>query len=84
VKEKENLQSLLQHHLHRHLCPSSSSSTSNFSSHSTTSIIQKQTHKNKSNMPLFKLDVKFELPLYDGELNEEKLVLDHVVIDANG
>jgi hypothetical protein len=24
-------------------------------------------------MPLLKLDVKFELPLYDGELNVEKL-----------
>jgi hypothetical protein len=24
-------------------------------------------------MPLLKLDVKFELPLYDGELNAEKL-----------
>jgi hypothetical protein len=53
--------------------PSSSSSTSNASSHSTTSTIQKQTHKHKSNMPLLKLDVKFELPLYDGELNAEKL-----------
>jgi hypothetical protein len=52
--------------------PSSSSSTSNASSHSTTSTIQNQTHKNKSNMPLLKFDVKFELPLYDGELNVEK------------
>jgi hypothetical protein len=58
------------------LSPSSpcfSSSTSNASSHSTTSTIQKQTHKHKSNMPLLKLYVKFELPLYDGELNAEKL-----------
>jgi hypothetical protein len=53
--------------------PSSSSSTSNAGSHSTTSTIQKQTHKHKSNMTLLKLDVKFELPLYDGELNAENL-----------
>ena len=53
--------------------PSSSSSTSNASSHSTTHTIQKHTHKHKSGMPLLKLDVKFEFPLYDGELNAEKL-----------
>jgi hypothetical protein len=53
--------------------PSSSSSTSNASSHSTTHSIQKNTHKHKSDMILLKLDVKFELPLYDGELNVEKL-----------
>jgi hypothetical protein len=53
--------------------PSSSSSTSNASSHSLTSTIQKQTHKHKFNMPLLKLDVNFEFPLYDGELNAEKL-----------
>jgi hypothetical protein len=52
---------------------SSSSSTSNASSHSTTHTIQKQTHNHKYDMPLLKLDVKFELPLYDGELNVEKL-----------
>jgi hypothetical protein len=53
--------------------PSSSISTSNDSSHSTTHTIQKKTHKNKSDMTLLKLDVKFEFPLYDGELNAEKL-----------
>ena len=52
---------------------SSSSSTSNASSHSTTSIIQKQTHKHKSNMPLLKIYVKFELSLYDGEINAKIL-----------
>jgi hypothetical protein len=53
--------------------PSSSSSSSNSSSHSTTHTIQKHTHKHKSGMPLLKLDVKFELPLCDGELYAEKL-----------
>ena len=42
--------------------PSSSSSTSNVGSHSTTHTIQNKTHKHKSDMPLLKLDVKFELP----------------------
>jgi hypothetical protein len=53
--------------------PSSSHYTSNASSHSTTSTIKKQTHKHKSNMPLLKLDVKFEFPLYDAELNAKRL-----------
>jgi hypothetical protein len=48
--------------------PSSSSSTSNASSHSMTHTIKKHTHKHKSDMPLLKLDVEFELPLYDGEV----------------
>ena len=34
-------------------------------------------HSNNANaspsMPYFKLDVKFELPIYDGDLNAEKL-----------
>jgi len=53
--------------------PSSSSSTSNSRSHSTTHTIQKKTHKHKFDMPLLNIDVNFELPLYDGELNVEKL-----------
>jgi hypothetical protein len=53
--------------------PSSSSSTSSASSHSTTHTIQKHTHKHNSDMPLLNLDVKFDFPLYDGELNAQKL-----------
>jgi hypothetical protein len=33
----------------------------------------KDSHKNKNEMPLLKLDVKFEIPIYDGEVNAEKL-----------
>ena len=47
--------------------PSSSSSSS--SSSSATSETDKK-HKKSS---LLKLDVKFELPIYDGEMNPEKL-----------
>jgi hypothetical protein len=46
--------------------PSSASSSSKFSK-------KKNVHKNKNEMPLLKLDVKFELPIYDGEVNAEKL-----------
>jgi hypothetical protein len=46
--------------------PSSSSSSSKPSE-------KKNVHKNKHEMPLLKLDVKFELPIYDGEVNAEKL-----------
>jgi hypothetical protein len=53
--------------------PSSSSSTSNDSYHSTTHTIQKHTHKHNFDLPLLKIDVKFELALYDWELNVEKL-----------
>ena len=53
--------------------PSSLSSTSNASSHSTTHTIKNKTHKHNSDMPLLKLDVKFDFPLYDGEINAEKL-----------
>jgi hypothetical protein len=42
--------------------PSSSSSSSK-------SNEKKNVHKNKHEMPLLKLDVKFELPIYDGEVN---------------
>jgi hypothetical protein len=47
--------------------PSSSSSSSS------KSIARKHSHKHKQEMPLLKLDVKFELPMYDGEVNEKKL-----------
>jgi hypothetical protein len=46
--------------------PSSSSSSSK-------SNAKKHVHKHKNEMPLLKLDVKFELPIYDGEINAEKL-----------
>ena len=46
--------------------PSSSSSSS--SSHKTSS-----SKKKKKKSSLIKLDVKFDLPIYDGELNVEKL-----------
>jgi hypothetical protein len=42
--------------------PSSSSSSSKFNE-------KKNVHKNKNEMPLLKLDVKFELLIYDGEVN---------------
>ena len=48
--------------------PSTSSSSS--SSKSTT---RKHSHKHKNDMPLLKLDVNFELPMYDGEVNAERL-----------
>jgi hypothetical protein len=46
--------------------PSSSSSSSK-------SNAKKHVHKHKNEMPLLKLDVKFKLPLYDGEVNAERL-----------
>jgi hypothetical protein len=46
--------------------PSSSSSSSKTNS-------KKHVHKHKNEMPLLKLDVKFELPIYDGEVNAERL-----------
>jgi hypothetical protein len=50
--------------------PSTSSSSSSSSSKSTT---RKKSHNHKNDMPLLKLDVKFELPMYDGEVNVERL-----------
>jgi hypothetical protein len=47
--------------------PSSPSSTSSSSSKSATSTARKH------DMPLLKIDVKFELPMYDGEVNCERL-----------
>ena len=51
--------------------PSSPSSSS--SSKSWTSTARKHSHKQKHDMPLLKLDVKFELSMYDGEVNVERL-----------
>ena len=51
--------------------PSPSSSSS--SSTSATSTARKHSHKHKHYMPLLELDVKFELPMYDGEFNAERL-----------
>lgn len=53
--------------------PSSPSSSSFSESSSTTSNPKKQPEKAKSDLPYLKLDIKFELPTYNGELNPEKL-----------
>jgi hypothetical protein len=55
--------------------PSSPSSPSPSSSSSTSSksTARKHSHKHKHDMPLLKIDVKFELPMYDGEVNAERL-----------
>jgi hypothetical protein len=53
--------------------PPSSPSTSSSSSSSYKSTTRKHSHKHKQEMPLLKLDVKFELPMYDGEVNAERL-----------
>jgi hypothetical protein len=53
--------------------PSTPPSSPSSSSSSSKSSGKKNVHKNKHEMPLLKLDVKFELPIYDGEVNAEKL-----------
>jgi hypothetical protein len=53
--------------------PSSPPSSPSSSSSSSKSNAKKHVHKHKNEMPLLKLDVKFELPIYDGEVNAEKL-----------
>jgi hypothetical protein len=55
--------------------PSSSSSSTSSNSTSTATSARKHSHshKHKPDMPLLKLDVKFELPMYNGEVNAEKL-----------
>jgi hypothetical protein len=55
------------------LSPPSSPSSSSSSSTSSTSTTRKHSHKHKHDMPLLKLAVKFELPMYDGEVNDERL-----------
>jgi hypothetical protein len=51
----------------------SSPSSSSSSSSSSKSTARKHVHKHKQEMSLLKLDVKFELPMYDGEVNAERL-----------
>jgi hypothetical protein len=53
--------------------PSTPPSSLSSPSSSSKSSEKKNMHKNKNEMPLLKLDVKFELPIYDGEVNAEKL-----------
>jgi hypothetical protein len=53
--------------------PSSPPSSPSSSSSSSKSNGKKHVYKHKNEMPLLKLDVKFELPIYDGEVNAEKL-----------
>jgi hypothetical protein len=53
--------------------PPSSPSTSSSSSTISKSTTRKHSHKHKHDMPLLNLDVKFELPMYDGEVNSERL-----------
>ena len=49
--------------------PSSPPSSPSSSSSSFKSNGKKNVYKHKNEMPLLKLDVKFELPIYDGEVN---------------
>jgi hypothetical protein len=53
--------------------PPSSPPTSSSSSISSKSTTRKHSHIHKHDMPLLKLDVKFELPMYDGQVNAERL-----------
>jgi hypothetical protein len=53
--------------------PPSSPSTSSSPSTRSKSTARKHSHKHKHDMPLLKLNVKFELPMYDGEVNAERL-----------
>jgi hypothetical protein len=53
--------------------PSSPPSSPSSSSSSSKSNAKKHVHKHKNEMTLLKLDVKFELPIYDGEVNVERL-----------
>jgi len=54
--------------------PSSSSSSSHTTSSSTTTTETTHTHSKtpKGKTPLLKLDIKFKLPMYNGEMNAEK------------
>jgi hypothetical protein len=53
--------------------PSSPPSSPYSSSSSSKSNAKKHVHKHKNEIPLLKIDVKFELPIYDGEVNAERL-----------
>jgi hypothetical protein len=56
--------------------PPSSPSSSSSSGTSSSSTERKHSHKRKIDMSLLKHDVKFVLPMYDGEVNVEKHGLD--------
>ena len=53
--------------------PSPSSATSSSSSSSSSSLSNSSKKKHSMKTPLLKLDVKFDLPIYNGELDAEKL-----------
>jgi hypothetical protein len=53
--------------------PPSPPSSPSSSSTSTTSTTRKHSHKHKHDMPLIKLVIKFELPMYDGEVSAKRL-----------
>ena len=53
--------------------PSPSSATSSSSSSSSSSLSNSSKKKHSVKTPLLKLDVKFDLPIYSGELDVEKL-----------
>jgi hypothetical protein len=53
--------------------PSSPPSSPSSSSSSSKSNAKKHVHIHKNEMPLLKLDVKFELPIYDGEVNAKRI-----------
>ena len=50
-----------------------SSPSSSSSSTSSNSIARKHSHKHNLEMPLLKLDVKKILPMYDDEVNDDKI-----------
>ena len=52
--------------------PSSSSYSSEHSSHRKRHF-KKSSHSHARDFPLLKLDIKFDFPIYDGDLNVEKL-----------
>ena len=53
--------------------PSSSSPSSHTTSSSTTTTAHTHSKTPKGKTPLLKLDIKFKLPMYNGEVNAEKL-----------
>ena len=53
--------------------PPSPSSSSSSTSSSSTSVNQSHKSKTTSKTPFLKLDVKFEFPMFNGEVNAEKL-----------
>ena len=53
--------------------PSSPSSSSSSSSSTSSSVHQQHKSKNTGKNPFLKLDVKFEFPMFNGEVNAENL-----------